>query len=181
MCPWLWCLLFLLLGSKSPFGAKVDEYWAFVGVAAGWELLLPGSSATKVAPLFGTGRQRPKCHPLAAEIAKDLSPASDRSQGTVACVLILVGALARMLPRQTSAVPAHPNLLLPVLVQVTQLNLSSVFRKWCAGGRRETPTFFQKAYEASEDISKQLNSYLVLAAWTASIYGHVISKAAVDL
>lgn len=181
MCPLLWFLLFLLLGSRSPFGAKVDEYWAFVGVATGWELLLPGSSATKVALLFGTGRQRPKCHPLAAEIAKDLSPASDRSQGAVACVLILVGALAGMLPRQTSTVPAQPNLLLPVLVQVTQLNLSSVFRKWCAGGRRETPAFFQQACEVSEGISRQLNSYLVLDTWTESIYGDVINKSAIVL
>lgn len=98
--------------------------------------LLPKSAAdSKVASRLGAGRQKSKCHPLAAERAEDLSPASDRCQGTVDCFLILVGRLAGILPRQTSVVSSWADLLPRVLFQVARLGASLAFGSWCAGGR----------------------------------------------
>lgn len=98
-------------------------------------LPLKSPADSKVMPQLGAGRQKSKCHPLAAERAKDLSPASDRRQGTVAYFLILAGRLAGILPRQTSVVSAWADLLLWVLFQIARLGASPAFGRWCAGGR----------------------------------------------
>lgn len=101
----------------------------------GGVLLLKSLADSKVVSCLGAGTRKSKCHPLAAERAKDLSPASDRRQGTVAHFLILAGRLAGILPRQTSVVSARADLLPRILFQIAWLSASPAFRRWCAGGR----------------------------------------------
>lgn len=123
---------FLLPGEKD--GAEVEGR---AGSRCQAGVLLPKRPAdNKVLLRLGAGGQKSKCHPLAVERPKDLSPASDRRQGTVAHFLILAGRLAGILPRQTSAVSARADLLLQVLFQIARLDASLTFGRWCAGRRK---------------------------------------------
>ena len=129
--PSLSFLPFLLFGEKD--GAEAEG-------TAGSQcqtgvLLLKSPADSKVAPRLGAGRHKSKCHPLAVERAEDLSPASDRRQGTVARFLILAGRLAGILPRQTNVVSARADLLPRVLFQIARLGASPAFGRWCASGR----------------------------------------------
>lgn len=151
--PSLSFLPFLLFGEKD--GAKAEGR-AGSQCQAG-VLLLKSLADSKVVLRLGAGRQKSKCHPLAVERAKDLSPASGRRQGTVARFLILAGRLAGILPRQTSVVSARADLLPWVLFQIARLSASPTFGRWCAGRKeRGNPyPFSQKACETSEPASRQ--------------------------
>lgn len=131
-------LLLVLFCGEDSDGAQSRGSWWQAGV------LPPKSPAdSKVLPWLGAGRQQSKCHPLAAERAKDLSPASGRCQGTVACFLILAGRLAGISPRQTSLVPAQPDLLPWLLFQAaSRLPGGGVL----VGGRGEIPALLSKGW-----------------------------------